>query len=580
MLFKALACDYDGTLASEDRIGQAALSALEQARQAGLRLILVTGRTFFELTRVCERLDLFDAVVAENGGVIYFPGPGVLRDQAPPPPSRLLAELDRRGISFQAGRVIVGVGRGDEEKVNEALGAAGVNLQRCYNRAALMLVPAGISKGEGVRLVIRELGLSFHDVLALGDAENDVDFFEACGWAGCPANAVPALWERADWIFSGDDGEGIAQAIAGPILHETLPLPRSSRHRITLGWAVESSEPVTIPARGVNMLVLGDPLAGKSWLTGGVIEHLISRDYAVCVFDPEGDFQSLRRLPGVIWGEIQDKASLERAVDQFDRNPLGSVVMDLASLPHAMKVRMIEKGLELVHLLRRGRGLPHWVVLDEAHYSLHREGVADRSIGLEDKGFCLVSYKGSWIRELVLKAMDVLILARMKIPEELGFLRRFLDECSGMGTEAASILPALPRGEFLIVQPDDETAKRTTLTFVATPRELPHVRHLKKYADSRVPAEHRFSFRHPDGRLAATAESLNEFRRKILLVDDDALTYHTGRGDFSRWVLDIFSDQELARDLRKTERRYCRGEISDLRAAIGSLIAVRYGAEQ
>src|SRR3990172_6493901 len=226
MLFKALACDYDGTLASEDRIGQAALSALEQARQAGLRLILVTGRTFFELTRVCEWLDLFDAVVAENGGVIYFPGTGVIRDQAPPPPSRLLAELDRRGISFQAGRVIVGVWRGDGGEGNEALAATGVNLQRSYNRAAFMLVPAGISKGRGVRLVIREIGLSFHDVLALGDAENDLDLFEACGWAGCPVNAVPSLWERADWIFPGEDGEAMAKAIAGPILNELLSLPR------------------------------------------------------------------------------------------------------------------------------------------------------------------------------------------------------------------------------------------------------------------------------------------------------------------------------------------------------------------
>jgi len=252
--------------------------------------------------------------------------------------------------------------------------------------------------------------------------------------------------------------------------------------------------------------------------------------------------------------------------------------MDLAILTHPMKVKMIEKGLELIRLVRRHRGLPHWVVLDEAHYSLHREGVADQSIGLEDRGFCLVSYKGSWLRELVLKAMDVLILARTTIPEELVFLRRLLDECAGIGVEAASILPGLPRGEFLIIQPD-RAGERSALTFVAAPRETPHVRHLKKYADSRVPPEHRFFFRHPDGRLAATAESLNEFRQKIMVVDDEVLNYHTGRGDFSRWMLDIFSDQELARDLRKTERRFCRGEISELRRAIDLLIAVRYGAD-
>ena len=80
MIFRALACDYDGTLATDDQIGPAALEALGRAREAGLRLILVTGRTFFELTRVCERLELFDAVVAVNGGVLYEPRTDTLQD--------------------------------------------------------------------------------------------------------------------------------------------------------------------------------------------------------------------------------------------------------------------------------------------------------------------------------------------------------------------------------------------------------------------------------------------------------------------------------------------------------------------
>lgn len=76
MIFRALACDYDGTLATHDRIGESTVGALRRARDAGLKLVLVTGRVFFELIRVCEHLDLFDIVVAENGGVLHFPGSG------------------------------------------------------------------------------------------------------------------------------------------------------------------------------------------------------------------------------------------------------------------------------------------------------------------------------------------------------------------------------------------------------------------------------------------------------------------------------------------------------------------------
>jgi hydroxymethylpyrimidine pyrophosphatase-like HAD family hydrolase len=182
MFFKALAFDFDGTLASDDRIGPRVREALERARKAGLRLILVTGRTFFELSRVCDCLELFEAVVAENGAVLYYPGSAMIRNQGPPPSTRLLAELDRRGISYQVGRVIVGAARGDEAPIREALAAAGVSRDSVYNRSALMLLPAGVSKGTGVLNALRFLGLSFHDVLAFGDAENDLPFFEVSGW--------------------------------------------------------------------------------------------------------------------------------------------------------------------------------------------------------------------------------------------------------------------------------------------------------------------------------------------------------------------------------------------------------------
>ena len=305
MRFSALACDYDGTLAFQDRIGPEALAALEHARQAGLRLVLVTGRTFFDLTRVCERLDLFDGVVAENGGVLYFPQAGILRDQAPPPPPRLLAELDHRGIFYQLGRVIVATARADEIGVRAALAATDMTSELVYNRTALMLLPQGVSKGTGVRQVIQELGLSPHDVLALGDAENDHELFEACGFAACPGDAVLTLRERADWVFPGENGRAIAAAIAGPILGGDLRVDRSSRHRVELGWAPGTAAPVTIPTRGVNLLVHGDPGSGKSWLAGALVERLHQERHAVCVVDPEGDYQVLGRMPGVSWEEVR-----------------------------------------------------------------------------------------------------------------------------------------------------------------------------------------------------------------------------------------------------------------------------------
>jgi len=105
------------------------------------------------------------------------------------------------------------------------------------------------------------------------------------------------------------------------------------------------------------------------------------------------------------------------------------------------------------------------------------------------------------------------------------------------------------------------------------------VRHVKKYADSHVPPERRFFFRNHDGRVVAAAESLHGFRHAVVAVPGDVIGYHAARGDFSRWVRDVFADRELARQLEKSVARWRRGEIPDLGRAIDRLILNRYGPE-
>ncbi len=576
MIARVLACDYDGTLAAQDRIGPEALAALTRARASGLRLVLVTGRTFFELTRVCDRLDLFDAVVAENGAVLYFPPSGVLREQAPAPSPRLLAELDRRGIAYRVGRVVVDTARADEPRVREALEAAAVDLELAYNRAALMLLPPGVSKGTGLRQVLRDLGLSFHDVLGFGDAENDLPFFEACGLTACPENGVPALRERADWVLAGEDGGAIAGAITRGVLGGTLSLAGVPRHQIQLGWAAGTSEPVTIPARGINVLVHGDPLSGKSWLAGALVERLVARRYAVCVIDPEGDYHVLARLPGVTGVTIQSEGGLEAALQEFEHDPAGCLVADLSTLEHARRLRIIARGLARIRGLRARWGRPHWVVLDEAHDSLHQEGVPADAVGIEDKGFCLPTYRLSWIRDAVIKAVDVFLLGRTTAPDELACLRSALAELTLDGDRAVAVLPDLPPGKFVLVR-RGEGDPAGALTFLPLPRETAHVRHLMKYAEGVVPGERRFFFRDLEGGVVAVADGLSSFRHAVATVDARILAHHAARGDFSRWVLGVFSDPTLGQQLRKTEARWRRGELPDLRAALERLVSLRYG---
>ena len=68
---RAVALDYDGTLATDCGPTPAVLDAIAETRARGLRVVLVTGRILSELRAVFpDALDRFDAVVAENGAVI------------------------------------------------------------------------------------------------------------------------------------------------------------------------------------------------------------------------------------------------------------------------------------------------------------------------------------------------------------------------------------------------------------------------------------------------------------------------------------------------------------------------------
>jgi phosphoglycolate phosphatase (TIGR01487 family) len=568
--FAAIACDYDGTVATHDRIAPDVVAALRAVRGHGVRLILVTGRTFFELTRVCEHLDLFDVVIAENGGVLFVPAEQAIRDLAPPPPLRLLAELDRRGVQYQVGRTIVDTFRSDEARIRDAMAAAGVQLVLVPNRAALMLLAPGVSKGSGVQHAIRRLGLSHHDVLGIGDAENDLDLFAVCGWSACPGNAVEEVKNGVDWVFPGDNGGSVARALTTSVLEGRLPPPARGRRAVDLGWARQTGERVAISAHGVNVLVNGDSMSGKSWLVGGLVERLVDRRYGVCVIDPEGDYHVLAAIPTVTSLEVQDAADWERAINLFRHDPSACVIADLSNAADADKARLVGLGLCALLDLRRECRLPHWVFLDEAHYWLG-EGERAADLVAAEKGFCLATYRASALASTVRKGVDLFLFARTTAPDETRFVHESLPGAREAGEHLCAAFGELGLGEFVLVRAD--TGCAGAVSFQAAPRRTEHVRHRRKYADIPVPSERSFFFRAPDGRLLARAATLGEFARAVTAVDEAVLAGHARRLDFSRWLFDVFQERRLGRQVRQVEQRCASGELRHLRAALTRLLS-------
>jgi HAD superfamily hydrolase (TIGR01484 family) len=208
----ALATDYDGTIAARGQVDEPTIAALERYRAAGRRLILVTGRELDELKGVCHRLDLFDRVVAENGGLLYRPGDGSEQALADRPPMSFVTALEACGVRpISVGRTIVATWQPHAGAVLDAIRATGLDLQVILNKRAVMVLPTGVNKATA----LAELGLDPADVVAVGDAENDEAFLAHCGFGAAVANAVPSLEERAKLVTRGDHGAGVAELIDG-----------------------------------------------------------------------------------------------------------------------------------------------------------------------------------------------------------------------------------------------------------------------------------------------------------------------------------------------------------------------------
>jgi hydroxymethylpyrimidine pyrophosphatase-like HAD family hydrolase len=405
--FKAIAIDYDGTLTEGGVPAPSVLAAVRSARATGLRLLLVTGRTLTDLWQVFPDVgEYFDLTVAENGGVLRT-AEGHRRLASPVDPE-LATALHGRGIPVQSGEVIIGCDAVHDAEVFEEIRRLDLDCQLIRNRGALMVVPAGVTKASGLGAGLRELGLSAHSAIAIGDAENDLALLEACELGVAVANAVPVVKQHADLVLDHADGPGITAFLEGPIVRGEQPI-HPERWRIRLG-TLDDGGPATLPSSQINLLVTGASQSGKSYLAGLITEQLIRLRYSVLVIDPEGDHARLGELPDVlVVGGREGLPTPERLANLLGLR-LGSVVADLSFLSREDANRYVREVAPLVERQRVQKGSPHWVVIDEAHGALGEGGAATQYLAPGASGYLLVSYQPWELSGEALGGLDAMIV--------------------------------------------------------------------------------------------------------------------------------------------------------------------------
>ena len=75
------------------------------------------------------------------------------------------------------------------------------------------IMAAGVDKGTGLRRLARRLHVEQADVIAIGDALNDVGMIRWAGRGIAMANACPEVRSAADEQTSSNDHDGVAEVL-------------------------------------------------------------------------------------------------------------------------------------------------------------------------------------------------------------------------------------------------------------------------------------------------------------------------------------------------------------------------------
>ena len=252
---RLVALDIDGTLVDEfEHVTAAVVDAVGAAIDAGVHVVLSTGRSVFGISRIIDLLGLEDGhCVASNGAVTFTYSPvevtstvtfdarqavemvlehvpdalvavevvgGGYRINRHFPAGEITGEMWIQSIdelvSEPVTRVIIRDPESSAEdfvELADRVGLHGTNYFVGYT-AWLDIAPEGVSKASALAEVAAILGIEQSDVLAIGDGRNDVEMLSWAGRGVAMGQAPPEVMAVADDVTGTLHEDGAAVELA------------------------------------------------------------------------------------------------------------------------------------------------------------------------------------------------------------------------------------------------------------------------------------------------------------------------------------------------------------------------------
>lgn len=261
-IIRYIASDLDGTLISSDNeVSEENLDAIDRMHNAGVRFIVLTGRTLYEVPLELRHNDSIDYIIYSNGVGIWDRKRGLLKnnfidDEKAKKVFEILSEYETFTEIYSGGRPYVDASKFDSEhflyyKIDKGfipeMNKSRVKIpslrkiiddsndkvemfdvffryekerQECLKRLKndfndlfvtssmsnnLEIVRAGNSKGNTLIEFCNKMGIDIKSVTVLGDSRNDISAFETDAKGYAVANACDELKNLADKVICSND---------------------------------------------------------------------------------------------------------------------------------------------------------------------------------------------------------------------------------------------------------------------------------------------------------------------------------------------------------------------------------------
>ncbi len=271
-MYRLLALDIDGTLInSREELTGATIEAIRRAQQAGVFVVLATGRRYSRSLPFIEHLDIDLPLVTASGALIKHPRGHETLFRAAFRPTALAGVLGHiaaggydavlytdsfhEGFDFYCPRlevtqpelaefyrlnpecarilpqlmttppddVFAGFAMGNQRQMLALAdeldarwpGDLTIHVLRSPRYTGYMceIAPANVSKWSGVRHIAEQLGIADSEICAVGDDVNDIPMIEGAGLGVAMGNAQEPVKAVADRIAPGHDSDGLVTVV-------------------------------------------------------------------------------------------------------------------------------------------------------------------------------------------------------------------------------------------------------------------------------------------------------------------------------------------------------------------------------